>query len=114
MKFLIPQGLGEICGLAFSQGMLPGCPGIQIKSHLDGRGRATQAHGRGKEYKSSGRRSFQSTKVGKELQLSLKDELVKSLKKSLDVFAWSHEDMPGIDEQVIEHSLNVDVMKKPV
>ena len=34
-----------------------------------------------------------TTKVGKELQQSLKDELVKFLKKNLDVFAWSHEDM---------------------
>ena len=39
-----------------------------------------------------------TTKVGKELQRSLKDELVKFLKQNLDVFAWSHEDMPGIDE----------------
>jgi len=39
---------------------------------------------------------------------------VKFLKKNLDVFAWSHEDMLGIEKQVIEHSLNVDPMKKPV
>ena len=39
---------------------------------------------------------------------------MKFLKKNLDVFAWSHEDMPRIDEQVIEHSLNVDPMKKLV
>ena len=39
-----------------------------------------------------------TTKVGKKLQRSLKDELVKFLKQNLDVFAWSHEDMPGIDE----------------
>ena len=36
-------------------------------------------------------------KVGKELQQTLKDELVRYLKKNLDVFAWSHEDMPKID-----------------
>ena len=55
-----------------------------------------------------------TTKVGKELQQSLKDELVKFLKKNLDVFAWSHEDMLGIDGQVTKHSLNVDPTKKPV
>ena len=53
-----------------------------------------------------------TTKVGKELQRSLKDELVKFLKQNLDVFAWSHEDMLRIDEQVIKHSINVDPMKK--
>ena len=54
------------------------------------------------------------TKVGKKLQQSFKDELMKFLKNNLDVFPWSHKDMPGIDRQVIEHSLNVDPMKKPV
>ena len=55
-----------------------------------------------------------TTKVGKELQLSLKDELVKFLKKNLDAFAWSHKDMPGIGRRVIKHCLNVDSMKKLV
>ena len=55
-----------------------------------------------------------TTKVRKELQQTLKDELVKFFKKNLDVFAWSKEDMLGIDKQVIEHSLNVDPTKKPV
>ena len=55
-----------------------------------------------------------TTKVGKDLQPSLKDELVKFLKKNLDVFAWSYEDMLGIDRDVIEHCLNVDPMKKLV
>ena len=55
-----------------------------------------------------------STKIGKELQPSLKDELVKFLKKNLDVFAWSHQDMLGIDGYVIKHCLNVDSMKKLV
>nr|XP_023900738.1 uncharacterized protein LOC112012591 [Quercus suber] len=40
--------------------------------------------------------------------------LAKECYQNLDVFAWSHEDMPRVDEQVIEHSLNVDPTKKPV
>ena len=55
-----------------------------------------------------------TTNIGKELQPSLKDKLVKFLKKNLDVFAWSYEDMMGIDRNVIEHCLNVDQMKKLV
>ena len=55
-----------------------------------------------------------TTKVGKDLQPSLKDKLVKFLKKNLDVFAWSHEDMPRIDRNVIKHCLNVDPTKEPV
>ena len=29
------------------------------------------------------------------------------MKKNIDVFAWSHEDMSGIDPRVITHRLNV-------
>ncbi|KAL5543300.1 hypothetical protein UlMin_011010 [Ulmus minor] len=31
-----------------------------------------------------------------------------------DVFAWSHEDMPGIDPNVIVHRLNIDPNFKPI
>ena len=36
------------------------------------------------------------------------------MKKNLDIFAWTHEDMLGIDSKVIEHWLNVDPTKKPI
>ena len=55
-----------------------------------------------------------TTKVGKELQQTLKDELVRYLKNNLDVFAWSHEDMPKIDRWLIKHGLNVNPTKKPL
>ena len=84
-----------------SQGMLPSGPSIQ-------------AHGEVENIELVEGDSSKTTKVGKELQNSLKDKLVKLLKRNLDVFAWSHEDMLGIDERVIEHCLNVDPMKKPV
>ena len=47
------------------------------------------------------------TKVGADLKEKTKQDLVRSLKKSTDVFAWSHEDMLGIDPSVITHRLNV-------
>ena len=92
--------------------MLPGSPGIQRKSHLDGRGGTTQAYGSVREYRAGGRRPFQNYQGRKEVQPSLKDELVKFLKKNLDVFAWSHEDTSGINERVVEHCLNVDIIKR--
>ena len=54
------------------------------------------------------------TKVGAGLDLDLKGKIVKFLKQNLDIFAWTHEDMPGIDNKVIEHKFNVDPTKKPV
>ena len=54
------------------------------------------------------------TKVGGELDPSMKEEIVGFLKKNLDIFAWTHEDMSGIDNKVIKHHLNVGQTKKPV
>ena len=36
-----------------------------------------------------------------------KQDLIHFLKKSIDVFVWSHEDMPEVDPSVITHRLNV-------
>ena len=47
------------------------------------------------------------TRVEANLEEKTKQDLVHFLKKNNDVFAWSHEDMPGIDLSVITHRLNV-------
>ena len=43
-----------------------------------------------------------------------KQDLVQFLRKSIDVFAWIHEDTPGINPSVITHRLNVYLSSKPV
>ena len=35
-------------------------------------------------------------------------ELVAFLRGNMDVFAWSHKDMPGITPEHVMHSLNID------
>ena len=40
--------------------------------------------------------------------------LVAFLKKNQHVFAWSHEDMPGIDPLVMVHRLNVSPFFPPI
>ena len=52
--------------------------------------------------------------IGTTLPSAIVDNLISFLKESLDVFAWTHEDMPSIDGSVIEHRLNVDLKKKPI
>ncbi|KAL5555503.1 hypothetical protein UlMin_037739 [Ulmus minor] len=42
------------------------------------------------------------------------EDLIIFLREHRDVFAWSHEDMPGIDPSVIVHRLNIDPNFKPV
>ena len=54
------------------------------------------------------------TRVGADLEGRIKEDLVQFLRKNIDVFAWSHEDMPGIDPNVITHRLNVCPFSKPV
>ena len=55
-----------------------------------------------------------STRVGTDLEGRIKKDLICFLRKSIDVFAWSHEDMPGIDLGVITYCLNVYPSSKPV
>ena len=43
------------------------------------------------------------TRIGTGMKEKTKQDLVQFLRKSIDVFAWSHEDMPEIDPSVIAH-----------
>ena len=54
------------------------------------------------------------TKTGTTLSPEMRTRLIRFLKENLDVFAWSHKDMPGIDPEVIQHKLNVNSERKPV
>ena len=54
------------------------------------------------------------TRIGTSMKEKMKKDLVQFLRKRIDVFAWSHEDMPGIDPSVITHRLNVHPSSKPV
>ena len=42
-----------------------------------------------------------TTRIGTMLSLEMRTRLIKFLKENLDVFAWSHEDMPGISLKII-------------
>ena len=53
-------------------------------------------------------------KIGTNWTTQMEEELVQFLKKNLDIFAWSHEDIPGIAVEVIQHYLNVNLKRKPL
>ena len=55
-----------------------------------------------------------TTRIGTTLSLGMRTRLIWSLKENLDVFAWSHEDMPNISPAIIQHRLNVNPERKPV
>ena len=41
--------------------------------------------------------------IGTGMKEKARKDLIQFLRKSIDVFAWSHDDMPGIDPSVITH-----------
>ena len=54
------------------------------------------------------------TRIGASMEKKTKQDLVQFLKNSIDVFAWSNEDMPSIGPSVITYCLNVYPSSKPV
>ena len=59
-------------------------------------------------------KTTKTTRIGTTLRPEMRTRLVQFLKENLDVFAWSHEDMPGISPEVIQHKLNVDPERKSI
>ena len=55
-----------------------------------------------------------NTRIGADLEGKIKKGLICFLRKNIDMFAWSHENMPGIDPSVIIHRLNVYPSSKPM
>ena len=54
------------------------------------------------------------TRIETSMEEKTKQDLVQFLKKNTDVFAWSHEDMFGINPSAISHRLNVSSSYKPL
>ena len=54
------------------------------------------------------------TRMGTLASSPVRQELMAFLKDNQDVFAWSHEDMPGIDPKIMVHKLNVSPTFSPI
>ena len=50
----------------------------------------------------------QTIKVGADLSQHNRDQVVSYLRAHQDIFAWRHEDMTGINPEIMCHRLNVD------
>jgi hypothetical protein len=55
-----------------------------------------------------------TTSIGTKMDRTIREALIGFLKSNLDVFAWTHDDMPGIDPATICHKLNVDPSIRPI
>lgn len=49
----------------------------------------------------------QEVRIGSSLQDNMKEKLVKLLQEYMDVFAWSYQDMPGLDTDIVVHHLTL-------
>ena len=46
-------------------------------------------------------------KIGSDLKHSVKKRLIQMLHDYVEVFAWSYEDMPGLDTDIVVHRLSI-------
>ena len=53
-------------------------------------------------------------KIGASLHPDVKNRLIKLLKEYVDIFAWSYQDMPGLDTNIIEHHLSLKPEYPPI
>ena len=59
-------------------------------------------------------RPERTTRVGTLANWPVRQELTAFLRDNQDMFAWSHEDMPGIDPSIMVHKLNVSPSFSPI
>ena len=52
--------------------------------------------------------------IGSSLSLNERSRLIDLLRSYLDVFAWSYEDMPGLDPAIVQHHLHILPHGRPV
>ena len=49
-------------------------------------------------------------KMGANLEPSIKERLMQLLNEYVEIFAWSYEDMPGLDTDIVVHRLSTKVV----
>ena len=59
-------------------------------------------------------RPERTTRMGTLANPMVRQDLASFLRMNQDVFAWSHEDMPGIDPSIIVHRININPDSSPV
>ena len=52
--------------------------------------------------------------IGADLALEVEEALLATLQANRDIFAWEHEDLPGVPRSIIEHKLVVNPEVRPI
>ena len=53
-------------------------------------------------------------RIGSSLSPDERNRLIDMLRSNLDVFAWSYEDMPGLDSSIVQHHLPILPHARPI
>ncbi|KAK8913989.1 hypothetical protein KSP39_PZI024103 [Platanthera zijinensis] len=124
MKFPTPGGIGVVRGnqeaarSCYSKQAQPTEPTTLNIDDFDLRDEAVLQRGKPTEglieVPLSSSKPDRTVQLGSLLQEHEREELAAYLRKNKDIFAWSPEDMPGIDPQIIRHSLSINPACKPV
>ncbi|KAL0416287.1 UNVERIFIED_CONTAM: hypothetical protein Slati_3460600 [Sesamum latifolium] len=54
------------------------------------------------------------TQIGSQMDEAIRKKVIQCLRRNVDVFAWTPQDLEGINPKVITHHLNIDPRVKPV
>ncbi|KAL0440524.1 UNVERIFIED_CONTAM: hypothetical protein Slati_2535400 [Sesamum latifolium] len=54
------------------------------------------------------------TRIGSKMKEDVREQVINCLRKNKDIFAWTSQDLEGIDPGVITHHLNLDPTIRPV
>ena len=116
LKFSIEEGMGEVTG---DQLAAKRCYNISMKKISDPTTltMTTVCEAKGEPVEPLEEVVVWEGKVlqiGTCLTLEVREGLVNFLQKNMEVFVWSHEDMPRISPEDIVNILNVDPTMKPV
>ena len=111
IKFPTDYGVGELCGSQMAArecyiAMMEMEDQVQALSIEELR-TETEPVEKLEEITLDGSNPGRMTKIGTLANPTIRQELITFLRGNRDVFAWSHEDMPGIDPSVMVHKLNV-------
>ena len=58
--------------------------------------------------------NLKEVKIGALLHPDVKSGLIELLKEYMDIFAWSYQDMPGLDTYIVEHRLSLKPKCPPI
>ena len=118
VKFPMKYGVGELRGdqVAMSECYIAM---LEMDGHLQTMSIEEQWTGaepieRLKETPLNSSRLDRTTRIGTLASLTVCLALVAFLKENQELFAWSYEDMPGIDSLVMVHRLNVSPSSPPI